>query len=140
MKTIPAFFLFAVLLLTSCNKDDDQTANFDEIFELEFAETKDVENIDYKISFTELIEESRCPADAICVWEGRAVVQVQLQVQEAIFNYELATFNSIDLDSLKTFTHDEYTIELMEVNPYPGNIGQQANEEDYSIELRITKE
>lgn len=140
MKTIPFFALFALLFLMSCNKDDDQSVDLNEAFELDYRATKEFEDGDLSITFENLVEESRCPADAICVWEGRAVVEIKVQEEEEVAMYILATSNSVDGDSLLTFQHNNYEVKLLGVWPFPGVLPGPVTNEDYNIELEITEE
>lgn len=142
MKTIPFFALFALLFLMSCNKDDDQSVDINEAFELDYRATKEFEDGNLSITFENLVEESRCPADAICIWEGRAVVEIKVQEEEEVAMYILATSNSMNGDSLLTFQHNNYEVKLLGVWPFPGVLpgpGPVTNE-DYNVELKITAE
>ena len=140
MKTIPFFALFALFFLMSCNKDDKQTVNLNEPFELDYRATTEFEDGNISITFENLIEDSRCPANAICIWEGRAVVEIKVQEEDEIAMYMLATTNSLNGDSLLTFQHNDYNVKLLNVSPFPGTTAEPATDEDYSVELEITEE
>ena len=43
-------------------------------FALRPGETVTVQSTDLRVSFQQVVEDSRCPADAFCVWAGDAVV------------------------------------------------------------------
>jgi len=140
MKSVSFFALTALLFLVACNNDDnDQSIVLDETFELDYRETKTFDNANFSITFENLIEDSRCPTDVVCGWEGRAIVEVKVQENEAISMYKLATYNSANLDSLLTFQHEDYTVKLIQVNPIPVSTNP-AEVEDYSLELEITEE
>ncbi len=51
-------------------------------FNLSFGEEKAVFNEDLKIRFSEVKEDSRCPIDVICGWEGRLVVTLEVNSQD----------------------------------------------------------
>ncbi len=34
---------------------------------------------DYEIKFSEILEDSRCPSDVTCVWEGRAAIKLDIK-------------------------------------------------------------
>lgn len=138
MKTISFFALTALLFLVSCNKDDDQIIVIDETFELDYRTPKTIEGTNFSITFENLVEDSRCPTDVICGWEGRAIVEIKIQENEVISLYQLATYNSINLDSLLAFQHQDYNVKLIEVNPIPLSTNQTATE-DYSLALEITE-
>ena len=140
MKTIPFFALFALLFLVACNKDDDQSVDLNQAFELEYRATSEFEDGNLSITFENLIEDSRCPDLALCIWEGRAVVEIKVQEDDAIAMYILATSNSMDGDSLLTFQHNDYKVKLLDVQPFLGISSETPTEEDYSVELKITEE
>jgi hypothetical protein len=140
MKTSSIIALLAIALsLTACNKDEEQSIQLNQIFELDYRKSKSFDQGDFTITFENLIEDSRCPEGAECIWEGRAVVEIKIQHETDIDLHTLATSNSIDGDNLLSVQHDNYIIKLVAVHPYP-TIASSPTNEDYSIELEITEE
>lgn len=139
MKTISFLnTLCLVLLLTACNKDKKNTdVNIGDEFELDFDQTAFFNNGNstIPIKFIEVLEDSRCPDDAICLWEGRVVIK--LDIDEA--SVELATFNSMNGDSLQTAEIGNYLVKLIEIKPRRGS-GDAPKDDEYSAVLEITKE
>jgi hypothetical protein len=131
--------LIAVLFLSACNKDDNQSIELNQIFELDYRKTKSFEKGNFTLTFENLLEDSRCPDGAECIWEGRAVVEIKIQHGVDIELYTLATANSVDGDNLLSVQHDNYLIKLIAVNPYPSTASSPTNE-DYSIGLQITEQ
>ncbi|MGZ5286617.1 MAG: hypothetical protein ACXWB9_05500 [Flavisolibacter sp.] len=77
---------------------------------------------DVKICFEELTEDSRCPANANCVWEGAAKGRFKLSVNTSSSTFNLATL------TLPPHYQNEavalgYKIKLLNVFPYPGTGG-----------------
>lgn len=83
MRTL-FLFLSLTFLLTSCEK---------EVFELSeevaighnssiLIQTVDSGQID--VRYTELLEESRCPPDVICAWEGFVKIKVKLNNEQHV--------------------------------------------------------
>ena len=86
----------------------------------------------YEITFSEILEDSRCPADALCVWEGRVSIGIDVKNKERIQNIILTTGE-------KTTTYfDSYEINLVNVLPYPFSSKTIALEE-YSVTILISK-
>ncbi len=144
MKRIFFFALTTLLFLTSCKKNDEDQSQrnvLNETFELDYREIKTFEDStpNFSITFENLIEDSRCPVDVICDWEGRAVVEIIIEELEVKSIYQLTTYYSINPDSLETIQHNNYIIKLIEVNPIPVTTNQ-VEIEDYSIELEIIEE
>ncbi len=141
MKTISFCTLLSLLfLLTACNKDDDQPTviTLGQEFEIDYKESGTYDEAGLEFIFSEVLEESRCPTNVICVWEGRAVVALTVNddAQDPPTIIQLATLNSLDGDSLLTATYGNYQIELIDVKPYPDNLDIQ-DFDDYSVVLKV---
>lgn len=67
------------------------------------------------IQYTQLIENSICRPDQICVWQGRFVVEIQ--IDEAIRTIGLGDNFSLENDSIYAkATYSDYEIELLDGN------------------------
>ncbi len=88
-----------------------------------------------EVTFVEIVQDSRCPADAMCVWAGQ--VQVLLQVTHGTerFQYTL-TLGEMSEGQINSIAVDGYVITLTQVNPYP-LASQPTNPGDYKITLDI---
>ena len=73
------------------------------------------------ICFDSLITDSRCPVNAVCIWEGYAAVKLSVVIHTG-------TVQGITLSTLKDATTsippnetviDGYHIKLLDVTPYP---------------------
>lgn len=83
-------------------------------------------SLEFKVS---AIQDSRCASDVVCVWEGEAVVKVEV-ASPFSGTLELSTFdNQID-------TLNNYSFELIQVSPYPIST-EVIDLEDYEITLKI---
>lgn len=97
--------------------------------ELVFGETILAEG--KEITFTDVIEDSRCPKDATCVWEGQATVSLDIKVGENTNTVELNLFkegNSVVSEGL--------ALSLLSLEPQP-ETGETLEDSDYSINLKI---
>jgi hypothetical protein len=59
--------------------------------------------------------DSRCPADAVCIQGGDAIVHLRVVEDGATSRYELHTGDS----SRASAQHRDMTIELVDLQPYP---------------------
>ncbi len=139
MKTISFLSTLAlVLLLSACNKDKKNIdVDVNDEFELDFDQTaffKD-DNSSTSIKFIEVVEDSRCPDDAICIWAGHVVIK--LNIDNAVV--ELASPSLNQADSLRSADMGEYTISIKEIKPGRGLSSNIIDEDDYSAVLEITK-
>ncbi len=87
---------------------------------------------DYEIRFSEILEDSRCPADGICVWEGRASIGMDVKSKEKIQNIIFTTGDKT------TGYFDSYEIHLVNVLPYPFS-SKTILPEKYSATIIISK-
>ena len=85
------------------------------------------------ISFTSLVSDSRCPMDAICVWQGDAAVQISAQKGADTQLMQLHT----TLEPRNSTAHG-YSIALLSVNPYP-SASTPSRPDSYSVWLRILR-
>lgn len=126
---------FSLIFVVSCNKEDD-TLKKSEDFELDFNETATFEEGNFSIKFVELIEDSRCPEFADCLWGGRATVRLEITENEVLSSITLVTENSIDLDSFLVAEYANYKIELIDISPYP-DVNTISEDSDYTVTFKI---
>jgi hypothetical protein len=92
-----------------------------------------VEGAGFRLEFRGVSGDSRCPADAVCILGGDAIVHVRvLDTPQA--DYELHTGDS----SRGSATHRQARIELLELQPYPFSTRSIAPA-DYRATLRVTR-
>ena len=83
------------------------------------------------------IEDSRCPSDVTCVWEGEVKISVYVvKDKNPLGNFTL-TSRAGD-KNMATQTVDGYSIRVIEVNPYPVST-KQIPLSDYVVTLVVSK-
>lgn len=70
---------------------------------------------EYMLQLVE-IQDSRCPADAVCVWQGEAETFFTLTKTDS---YEIQEFSLTTLNPEQVFQLDNVEISLVDVSPYP---------------------
>lgn len=78
------------------------------------------------IIFTDVLEDSRCPIDVDCVWEGNFKVLLQVNNEGKLLNSNLEP-NELDIDGLK--------LSISKVEPEAIS-NRTINKNDYSIYLK----
>jgi hypothetical protein len=73
----------------------------------------------FTVCFDKLVEDSRCPATAICVWQGVAVAKFTFTAGTAQHSLTLATAKYPGFPSTDTVVAG-YSIKLLNITPYPG--------------------
>jgi len=99
--------------------------SFAEELEIEFGETVSYENL--KLYFYD-IEDSRCPSDVTCIWEGKVSAMIHISNQTHKIGGPLEISYPVTYIS-------PYTITLVDVKPHPIS----TEKPDYVAMLEITK-
>jgi hypothetical protein len=79
--------------------------------------------------FAGVVEDSRCPADATCIWQGRAVVALTI---------DDARFKVAYLGEDASIEAAGYMVTVHEVQPYP-LASQPTDVEDYVVTVSVSK-
>ncbi|HMQ32464.1 MAG TPA: hypothetical protein PKD53_17160 [Chloroflexaceae bacterium] len=70
------------------------------------------------VSFERVVEDSRCPANAHCVWQGRVVVEGSVSVGGQTLPFTLGTLEGF-ADAPASVRAGPYTLSIAGVEPYP---------------------
>lgn len=85
------------------------------------------------VRFTELVEDSRCPADTTCIWAGNAQIKIRVRGNGRTHDLVLDTNGPNH-----TATAEGYSIKLIRLTPEPrSNI--RINRNGYVATLQIVK-
>ncbi len=133
--------IFAVLCLlaaTACDEKSPAGPSFplNERFTLAPAEVAvvDGDGAALQVQFIEVTGDSRCPADAVCIQGGDAVVHIEAGDSAGRLRHELHTGDS----SRAAVSHGAFRIELVELQPYPFS-SRPIEPRDYRATLRVTR-
>ena len=125
--------ILLLLLIISCNNENPDPDKFDGDISLAIHQSQFYPDADLTIGFCSVLSDSRCPSNAICVWEGNGEVDLWIQPTNLdTINFTLNIFlepNAIELLDDK--------IELRELNPYPEDEPYPIDETNYSVLLFI---
>lgn len=90
------------------------------------------------LTFVEIVQDSRCPADATCMTSG--VARVLLKIDQVEITREvILTLGDLVEGDVNSIEVGEWTVRLTEVNPYP-LISQPVNYADYTVTLDFQAE
>jgi hypothetical protein len=124
------FFLILTLATTyllACQKQNDKKPLKDArevTVALSNCEYVDSVGMPPTICFEALVEESRCPINANCVWQGVAIGQFSFRLSGVQHQLLLATTKYPGRPSTDT-TVAGYRIRLVNITPYPGTTTTQ---------------
>ena len=91
---------------------------------------------DLQITFESILEDSRCPQDVECVWEGEA--KVQLSILHIGNSSETLILSTLMARGIAQYLH--YDLKLLELTPYPSTAGGEIEFEDYKATLLVTEQ
>jgi len=121
-------------------------------FQLKIDQTAFIESENIRVTFLNVTEDSRCPADVVCVWEGQVTVLLNvMHNEEDLGDFDLTIRGGNEGKAIKTF--DGYPIQLMKVDPYPFAsqpreltdyvatllVSELELEQNVSVAMKITK-
>jgi hypothetical protein len=119
------------LLLSSCGGTMEPTVPLNQEFTLAAGENAAIENTSVAVRFVGVDGDSRCPADAVCIQGGDALVKIDVLTGGHADAYVLHT------GDLKPVTHNDLTIALVSLTPYPFS-SRSIDPADYRVTLRVS--
>ena len=87
----------------------------DDTLHVQLGRTATADNGRLAVTFTARLSDSRCPANAVCVWMGDAEVRVSARAGRTTVERVLHT--GVEPHSLSV---DRYTVTVVGLTPYPG--------------------
>ncbi len=133
--------LCLVLILSISCKDDSGLKGpleVNEVNKIRHLET--LRNSEISIRFDEVAEDSRCPANANCAWEGNAKIKFTLAMNKRrqIVPFELYVSKITHLEMKNDTIISDYRIEVIALQPYPES-SDKIPQSDYIAEIRVEK-
>lgn len=136
MKNVLVIFL--LVLIYSCSKEDHSIGQYDlevdKNVKLGIGKCLEIVDKDYEICLLS-INDSRCPSGGKCVWEGDAVVELNLKTNSKNQSFSLHTHPNFQKDTVI----NNLKIELLNVFPYP-DLNTAVDQKDSYAELIISEE
>lgn len=107
---------------------------------LKEGENKFVKELGMNITFKRIVEDSRCPKDVNCIWEGAATAEIEVMgVETRPMTLKISTVNQGEKYS-KVQQFNGYDITLDQLTPETtSEKGMKALQGSYKIVLKINK-
>jgi len=128
-------FLFQIAIIaavfTSCQKPPSGDLTLKE------GESAKMGNV--ILTFNKVLEDSRCPKYVNCVWEGRAIVEVDVQVGKRMTETKKIIIGGTKPEESKSkvlFQQEGYSIEVVGLDPYPE---EGAEPKPYELKIKEVK-
>ena len=130
MKLMAVAFLSSILLTPVCGQAGARKAQLEQPFSFKMGERVVVEGTRLKIRFLDVVDDSRCPEHATCVWAGNAEVKLKIGDSRSIsVNTGIAP---------KEVEVGDYKIKLNGLSPYPQMEGK-IDKTSYEATIVVTK-
>ena len=123
--------LLATLVLAACSTAIRPTPSFTREATLAAGRTVSIVD-DVTVRFVGVEGDSRCPAEAVCIQGGDAVVKLQVTIDGRRSDVELHTGN------MQPVTAGGVTIELVQLVPYPFS-SRPIQPADYEATIRVKR-
>ena len=112
------------------------SARIDVPFQLRVNQTAFIDSLNLRIGFVAVREDSRCPSDVVCIWEGQATIDVNVQRANLdTSNINLTSRGGQSNLSMRDFS--EFSMKLLEIAPYPKST-ERIGTSDYLATLVVT--
>ncbi|MBK8967052.1 MAG: hypothetical protein R3D58_04850 [Saprospiraceae bacterium] len=139
-KYLIGFIALGFLAALACTKNDGQLYfKLDTPFALGHLEQAVLEsNPEVKIQFNRVLEDSRCPIDAICIWAGRVEFEITFTESGTSETAILLLGDPTGSDYSDSAVFGDYTVKALLVKPAAKSnvvIPQSA----YRVELEVKK-
>jgi hypothetical protein len=127
---IHVFLIIALTLFTECDDNANGTFLLNERFTIENFQRKDNHENDISIRMDYVSEDSRCPANVVCVWEGKAEVKFIFSVNNNKTSFTLGLYQETIISG--------YKIRLLDLRPYR-DTEATIDQKDYVADLIVEK-
>jgi hypothetical protein len=130
-----ALLVLCGFLATGCDQASPSgpSAALDQPFILRPGQLSSIAGTGARVQFVEVINDSRCPINAICITAGDASIAILIVDDQGSSRYELHTE-----PSRKSATHRDLRIELMELQPYP-DTSRRIDPSESRVTLRASR-
>jgi hypothetical protein len=124
--------VLAVHIYTGCETDLKlkSTLPLNDTIELANFETKNNYEKNLVLRMDSVLNDSRCPSNVVCVWEGNAEVRFLFRVDSIQTDFVLNTNGGSGFNSDTIISG--YRIKLLDLSPYPKDPGEILQVEYYS--------
>ncbi|WP_158435205.1 hypothetical protein [Nitrososphaera viennensis] len=112
-------------------------AKLDKPFELKTGQQAVIDSEKIAISFLNVTEDSRCPSDVVCIWQGQASIRVSAEVNGTDAGQFVLTIGANEKPSA-VFGDGKYSVRMASLEPYPVSTNQ-TEPEDYVATLVVSK-
>ncbi|MEH1943367.1 MAG: hypothetical protein V7L01_24535 [Nostoc sp.] len=106
-------------------------------FNLKYGQIAYLQNENIEIKFSKVIQDSRCPSNVNCIWQGQVVIELDIiKNGKKVSTLTLTLIPGRDVPPIQFL--DKYTVTLRDVLPYPKS-GINVVTKDYIARIVVAK-
>lgn len=113
-------FVPVLLLMSNCKTQSQTQTSGDNTLTIGINEKTTIPNSKISLEFKEIVEDSRCPVDVTCVWEGIAIVNMDATNGNQKTNFQISNQNLEDKNITRSISVSGYKITWQQLKPQPG--------------------
>jgi hypothetical protein len=133
ITTLP---LLLFMLLSFAQEPAGNTkVDLGEVFKIKNGQEAVVRGEKLRIRFRSVLDDSRCPSGATCIWAGNG--EVEIEVARKNKKQVVAMLNT--LSEPKAIAYKGFKIKLVALSPYP-KIDEPIDPKDYEATMVVTKD
>ena len=106
--------------MSNCKTQSQTQTSGDNTLTIGINEKTTIPNSKISLEFKEIVEDSRCPVDVTCVWEGIAIVNIDATNGNQKTNFQVSNQNLEDKNITRSVTVSGYKITWQQLKPQPG--------------------
>ena len=126
--------LFALAAVAACHSATAPSPSAQQVSGAEVVvalnDTASLGDTGVRVRFVSVMEDSRCPIDAVCIWAGNA--RIALDLSNKTSTVQRGTLNTNTQSGAKELTFSGYLIQLVELDPAP-----QASDTSRAYQARL---
>jgi hypothetical protein len=125
----------AALVLAGCATPGEISAGLGEEFILSVGQSAGISGEGLRITFNEVVSDSRCPSDVTCIWQGEVSCRVEIEYAGSSYPMVLTQPGLTAAPSQKDFEAYRFGFS---VDPYPES-RKEIRPEDYRLNLIVDR-
>jgi hypothetical protein len=139
MKLTHYLFIFIVIAAAACKKDTSDSASFSvsKTLPVNSCNPFACNGINYSICLDSVVNDSRCPHLAECVWAGIAKAKFTFKVADEAHHFYLHTYAAQGMQ--KDTVINGFKIEFIELIPHP-ELNREMRYSDYKAIVSVKKQ
>ena len=132
-------FITLTAFVNSCSKSGNKFKEGTIELKLSDCENGNIAGDDLKLCFDAVVSDSRCPANAVCIWQGAATASFSFTKNGKTHLFNLSTI-TMQPNYTKDTVIAEYKIEFINLSPYPSTVADPIPDSQRKAEVKITKQ